>query len=87
MRECSSAAISKARNVFERALTAAGLHVAEGNKIWEGYREFEQALLCTIEEADTKVRVCCLYPICLYSLLSLFCSLCTRTYMSVGCFT
>lgn len=56
VRECSSAAISKARNVFERALTAAGLHVAEGNKIWEGYREFEQALLCTIEEADTKAK-------------------------------
>ncbi|KAJ9174854.1 hypothetical protein P3X46_013455 [Hevea brasiliensis] len=56
VRECSSDGISKARNIFERAITAAGLHVAEGNKIWEEYREFEQALLCTIEEADTKAK-------------------------------
>ncbi|KAJ9159110.1 hypothetical protein P3X46_024637 [Hevea brasiliensis] len=56
VRECSSDGISKARNIFERALTAAGLHVAEGHKIWESYREFEQALLCTIEEADTKAK-------------------------------
>ncbi|GFP80445.1 squamous cell carcinoma antigen recognized by t-cells 3 [Phtheirospermum japonicum] len=53
VRECSASGISKARNLFERALTAAGLHVAEGHKIWELYREFEQAILFTIEESDS----------------------------------
>ncbi|KDP40896.1 hypothetical protein JCGZ_24895 [Jatropha curcas] len=56
VREHSADGISKARNVFERALTAAGLHVAEGNKIWERYREFEQAILYTIDETDTKAK-------------------------------
>lgn len=56
VRECSPDGITKARNLFERAVTAAGLHVAEGNKIWEAYREFEQAILLTIDAGDTKVR-------------------------------
>ncbi|KAH8509934.1 hypothetical protein H0E87_007738 [Populus deltoides] len=56
VRECSLDGISKARNLFERALTAAGLHVAEGNKIWELYREFEQAVLHTIDENDIKAK-------------------------------
>ncbi|KAL3620760.1 hypothetical protein CASFOL_035672 [Castilleja foliolosa] len=56
VRECSASGISKARNIFERALAAAGLHVAEGHKIWELYREFEQAILFTIEETDTGAR-------------------------------
>lgn len=68
VRECSPDGISKARNLFERALTAAGLHVAEGNKIWELYREFEQAVLHTIDENDIKVGINCLYPVS-----SLFC--------------
>ncbi|ONI22288.1 LOW QUALITY PROTEIN: hypothetical protein PRUPE_2G119000 [Prunus persica] len=54
VRECSSAGILKARNLFERALTAAGLHVSEGNKLWEGYREFEQAIFCY--ETDNQAR-------------------------------
>lgn len=33
------------RDVFERALTAAGLHVTKGAMIWEAYREFEAAVL------------------------------------------
>ena len=45
----------KARNLFERALTATGLHVVEGSKIWEAYREFEQAILLTIDENDNEV--------------------------------
>lgn len=57
VRECSSEGILKARNLFERALTAAGLHVAEGSKIWEVYREFEQAILLTIDENDNEVRI------------------------------
>ncbi|CAK7357216.1 unnamed protein product [Dovyalis caffra] len=56
VRACSPDGISKARNLFERALTAAGVHVAEGNKIWEAYREFEQAILHTIDESDIKAK-------------------------------
>uniref|UniRef100_A0A6N2K821 Uncharacterized protein n=1 Tax=Salix viminalis TaxID=40686 RepID=A0A6N2K821_SALVM len=56
VRECSPDGISKARNLFERALTAAGLHIAEGNKIWESYREFELAVLHTIDENDIKAK-------------------------------
>ncbi|KAG9457040.1 hypothetical protein H6P81_001548 [Aristolochia fimbriata] len=50
--KCTPAGISKMRDLFERALTATGLHVTEGHKIWEAYREYEQALLLTIEESD-----------------------------------
>lgn len=56
VRECSPDGISKARSLFERALTAAGLHVAEGNKIWEAFREFEQAIYYTINDSDSDVR-------------------------------
>lgn len=54
IRECSAAGVSKARNLFERALTAAGLHFSEGSKIWEAYKEFEQALCLTIDDSDTE---------------------------------
>ncbi|MED6113486.1 hypothetical protein PIB30_071256 [Stylosanthes scabra] len=50
------AGISKARDLFERALTAAGLHVAEGRKIWEAYRKYEQDILLTIDETDTQAK-------------------------------
>ncbi|KAL0422191.1 UNVERIFIED_CONTAM: Squamous cell carcinoma antigen recognized by T-cells 3 [Sesamum latifolium] len=56
VRECSAAGISKARNLFERALTAAGLHVTEGRRIWELYREFEQAIFLTIGENDSGAK-------------------------------
>ncbi|CAL1353115.1 unnamed protein product [Linum trigynum] len=56
VRECSPDGISKARNVFERALTAGGLHIAEGNKIWEAYREFEEAIIYTIDDKDSKAK-------------------------------
>jgi hypothetical protein len=55
VKECSPAGISKARDLFERALTAAGLHVSEGNKLWEAYREFEQAIFNTIDGTDNQV--------------------------------
>lgn len=32
-------------DVFERAVTAAGLHVTQGANIWEAYREYENAVL------------------------------------------
>ncbi|CAN7109675.1 unnamed protein product [Brassica rapa subsp. narinosa] len=48
--------VSKMRNLFERAIPAAGFHVTEGNRIWEGYREFEQGILDTIDMADLEER-------------------------------
>ncbi|KAI9107339.1 hypothetical protein K1719_021727 [Acacia pycnantha] len=56
VQQCSPAGITKARDLFERALTAAGLHVADGNKIWDLYREFEQAILLTIDETDVEAK-------------------------------
>lgn len=55
VKDCSPAGISKARDLFERALTAAGLHFSEGNKLWEAYREFEQAIFGTIDGTDNQV--------------------------------
>ena len=31
--------------MFDRALTACGLHVTKGANLWEAYREFENAIL------------------------------------------
>ncbi|XP_077995883.1 spliceosome associated factor 3, U4/U6 recycling protein-like [Glandiceps talaboti] len=41
--------ISKVRDVFETAITTVGLHVTKGVAIWEAYREFESALLQTLQ--------------------------------------
>ncbi|KAL5096235.1 hypothetical protein RYX36_000562 [Vicia faba] len=54
--QCSPPGISKARDLFERALTAAGLHVAQGTHIWEAYRLYEQAILLTIDESDGQAK-------------------------------
>ncbi|XP_042509055.1 squamous cell carcinoma antigen recognized by T-cells 3 isoform X2 [Macadamia integrifolia] len=56
VQEYSPAGILKMRNLFERALTAAGLHVVEGNKIWEAYRKFEQAIFHTIDDSDREEK-------------------------------
>uniref|UniRef100_A0A1J3I6W5 Squamous cell carcinoma antigen recognized by T-cells 3 n=1 Tax=Noccaea caerulescens TaxID=107243 RepID=A0A1J3I6W5_NOCCA len=52
----TSDGISRMRSLFERAIPAAGFHVTEGNRIWEGYREFEQGILATIDKADVEER-------------------------------
>ncbi|CAH2078091.1 unnamed protein product [Thlaspi arvense] len=52
----TSDGISKMRSLFERAIPAAGFHVTEGSRIWEGYREFEQGILATIDNADVEER-------------------------------
>ena len=62
VKECSAVGISIARNLFERALTAAGLHVDGGHHIWELYREFEQAIIFIIDETDSAVRDCYSFP-------------------------
>jgi squamous cell carcinoma antigen recognized by T-cells 3 len=43
------------RALLERAITEAGFHVSEGSKIWEAYREYEQALLLIIDEENNEV--------------------------------
>ncbi|KAJ8286062.1 hypothetical protein GJAV_G00034140 [Gymnothorax javanicus] len=41
--------IEKVRTIFERALTAVGLHMTKGAAIWEAYREFENAIMGTMQ--------------------------------------
>ncbi|XP_069475565.1 squamous cell carcinoma antigen recognized by T-cells 3 [Ambystoma mexicanum] len=41
--------IAKVRSVFERAITACGLHMTKGSTIWDAYREFENAILATLQ--------------------------------------
>ncbi|XP_010894687.1 squamous cell carcinoma antigen recognized by T-cells 3 isoform X2 [Esox lucius] len=41
--------IEKVRSIFERALTAVGLHMTKGATVWEAYREFENAILATVQ--------------------------------------
>lgn len=41
--------IERVRSIFERALTAVGLHVTKGASIWEAYREFEIVILSTVQ--------------------------------------
>ncbi|XP_021298484.1 squamous cell carcinoma antigen recognized by T-cells 3 [Herrania umbratica] len=56
VRQCSADGISKARNLFERAVTAAALHVAQGFRIWDAYTQFEQAILLTIDHSDIQAK-------------------------------
>ncbi len=41
--------IERVRSIFERALTAVGLHMTKGTSIWEAYREFEIVILSTVQ--------------------------------------
>ncbi|PPR92373.1 hypothetical protein GOBAR_AA28295 [Gossypium barbadense] len=52
VRDCLADGISKARNLFERAVTAAALHVSQGSQIWDAYIQYEQAILLTIDQSD-----------------------------------
>ncbi|XP_020902196.1 squamous cell carcinoma antigen recognized by T-cells 3, partial [Exaiptasia diaphana] len=45
--------LSNVRDVFEKAIVAAGLHVTEGSSIWDGYRDFEMAILDSFEQMLT----------------------------------
>lgn len=54
--QCTPEGVEKMRALFERALTAAGLHVVDGGKLWASYREFEQALLIAMEENSKEVK-------------------------------
>lgn len=37
--------MDKVREVFERAVQAAGLHITKGALLWDAYRELESAIL------------------------------------------
>ncbi|KAD4179650.1 hypothetical protein R6Q59_031994 [Mikania micrantha] len=54
VREFSPTGILKARDLFERALIACGLHIAEGSKLWEAYRSFEESVVNSMD--DTKLE-------------------------------
>uniref|UniRef100_A0A3B5A219 Spliceosome associated factor 3, U4/U6 recycling protein n=1 Tax=Stegastes partitus TaxID=144197 RepID=A0A3B5A219_9TELE len=45
----SPGGIDKVRAIFERAVTAVGLHMTKGQTVWEAYREFENAILSTTQ--------------------------------------
>uniref|UniRef100_A0A8C8H192 RRM domain-containing protein n=1 Tax=Oncorhynchus tshawytscha TaxID=74940 RepID=A0A8C8H192_ONCTS len=48
--------MEKVRSIFERALTAVGLHMTKGATLWEAYREFENVILATLERIHTLFR-------------------------------
>uniref|UniRef100_A0A672T8E7 Squamous cell carcinoma antigen recognized by T-cells 3-like n=1 Tax=Sinocyclocheilus grahami TaxID=75366 RepID=A0A672T8E7_SINGR len=48
--------IERVRSIFERALTAVGLHMTKGATIWEAYREFEILLKAQLERIHTLFR-------------------------------
>ncbi|GMI81903.1 EMBRYO DEFECTIVE 140 [Hibiscus trionum] len=56
VRDCSADGISKARNLFERAVTAAALHVSQGSLIWDAYTQFEQAILLPIDQSHIQAK-------------------------------
>ncbi|XP_026541321.1 squamous cell carcinoma antigen recognized by T-cells 3 [Notechis scutatus] len=43
--------IARVRAILERAIIEVGLHVTKGAAIWETYREFENAILATMQPA------------------------------------
>lgn len=45
----SPGGIDRVRSIFERAVTAVGLHMTKGQMVWEAYREFENAILSTVQ--------------------------------------
>ncbi|KAL5704799.1 hypothetical protein ACHQM5_023173 [Ranunculus cassubicifolius] len=55
-RDGSPVGISKIRDLFERAIPAAGLHVTEGARIWEAYIKFEQNFLQNIDDKHTEQK-------------------------------
>ncbi|XP_058789545.1 squamous cell carcinoma antigen recognized by T-cells 3-like [Phymastichus coffea] len=48
--------IEKIRHLFERALTAAGLHVMKGSLIWDVFREFENIRMLMMEPDDSEQK-------------------------------
>ncbi|XP_041642830.1 squamous cell carcinoma antigen recognized by T-cells 3 [Cheilinus undulatus] len=51
----SPGGIDRVRSIFERAVTAVGLHMTKGQAVWEAYREFENAILSTVQPPPGKI--------------------------------
>ncbi|XP_076126245.1 spliceosome associated factor 3, U4/U6 recycling protein isoform X1 [Alosa pseudoharengus] len=45
----SPGGIEKVRTLFERGLSAVGLHMVKGAALWEAYREFELAIMSSLQ--------------------------------------
>uniref|UniRef100_A0A7N9ARE9 Spliceosome associated factor 3, U4/U6 recycling protein n=1 Tax=Mastacembelus armatus TaxID=205130 RepID=A0A7N9ARE9_9TELE len=56
----SPGGIDKVRSIFERAMTAVGLHMTKGQMLWEAYREFENAILSTVQVGVSVSRRDCI---------------------------
>ncbi|XP_024909459.1 squamous cell carcinoma antigen recognized by T-cells 3-like [Cynoglossus semilaevis] len=54
----SPGGIDKVRCIFERAVTAVGLHMTKGQLVWEAYREFENAILSTVQPPPGRIPSC-----------------------------
>uniref|UniRef100_A0A8C9WUG4 Spliceosome associated factor 3, U4/U6 recycling protein n=1 Tax=Sander lucioperca TaxID=283035 RepID=A0A8C9WUG4_SANLU len=52
----SPGGMDKVRSIFERAVTAVGLHMTKGQMVWEAYREFENVILSTLDRIHTLFR-------------------------------
>eukprot|EP00112_Aurelia_sp_Birch-Aquarium-sp1_P005065 Seg1574.20 transcript_id=Seg1574.20/GoldUCD/mRNA.D3Y31 product="Squamous cell carcinoma antigen recognized by T-cells 3" protein_id=Seg1574.20/GoldUCD/D3Y31 len=58
----SSSGMDAVRNIYEKAVTAVGLHLTEGSSIWDSYREFETEILqsyqtlYSVENAGTSLQ-------------------------------
>lgn len=53
----SPGGMDKVRSIFERAVTAVGLHMTKGQAVWEAYREFENAILSTVQVCVSITRI------------------------------
>ncbi|KAL2092793.1 hypothetical protein ACEWY4_012591 [Coilia grayii] len=51
----SSGGIEKVRRTFDRGLTEVGLHVLKGTALWEAYREFEIAIMSSLQLAPGQI--------------------------------
>ncbi|XP_017269444.1 squamous cell carcinoma antigen recognized by T-cells 3 [Kryptolebias marmoratus] len=51
----SPGGMDKVRSIFERAVTAVGLHMTKGQMLWEAYREFENAILSTVQPPPGRI--------------------------------
>ncbi|KAM8885238.1 squamous cell carcinoma antigen recognized by T-cells 3 isoform 2-T2 [Spinachia spinachia] len=51
----SPGGMDKVRCIFERAVTAVGLHMTKGQTVWEAYREFENAILSTVQPPPGRI--------------------------------
>lgn len=51
----SPGGIEKVRAIFERGLTAVGLHMQKGAALWEAFREFESAILSSLQPTPGSV--------------------------------